>query len=370
MSILHVVAPAPFGGLESVLRALAAGHARRGHSVRVAAVLSETPGAHPLIDALTRDGVATTVLHIGARGYRAERRAIRALCRDVRPDVVHTHGFRSDVIDGAVARGEHLPVVSTCHGFIEGDFKGKLYQTLQRRALRRFDAVIAVSEPIAARLRAANIDERAVHLIPNAFSPSRDMFSRDAARAELGIPPGPVIGWVGRLSAEKGPDLALEAFAGVGDSRARLVFIGDGRERMQLLDQAQSLGVADRISWCGSVADAGRFFPAFDAFLLSSRTEGTPISLLEAMAANVPIVATRVGGVPQVLDESCAHLVAAGDVEAMARALTSVLTDVAQANARASVARNRLAERFAVDGWLDRHETLYRTVIDARRRRA
>ena len=369
MSILHVVAPAPFGGLESVLRALAAGHARRGHSVRVAAVLSETSGGHSFIDALTRDGVATTVLHIGARGYRAERRAIRALCRDLQPDVVHTHGFRSDVVDGGVARREHLPVVSTCHGFIEGDFKGRLYQTLQRRALRRFDAVIAVSEQIADRLRAANIDERTIHLIPNAFSPSRDMFSRDAARAELGVPAGPVIGWVGRLSAEKGPDLALEAFARVGGLRSRLVVIGDGRERMQLLDQAQSLGIADRIIWCGTVANAGRFFAAFDAFLLSSRTEGTPISLLEAMAANVPIVATRVGGVPQVLDESCAHMVAAGNVDAMARALTSVLTDVSHANARATVARSRLAARFAVDDWLDRHEALYRAVVDARRRR-
>lgn len=370
LSILHVVAPAPFGGLESVLRALATGHVQRGHSVRVAAVLSGNTSAHPLVEALERDGVPTTVLSIEARGYLAERRAIRALCRDMRPDVVHTHGFRSDVVDGGVAHGEDLPVVSTCHGFIEGDFKGRLYQALQRRALRRFDAVIAVSAPIAARLRAAKIDEHLIHLIPNAFSPTRDLLSGEAARAALGIPVGPVVGWVGRLSEEKGPDLALNAFARLENSRAHLVVIGDGRERGRLRDQAQALGVSDRISWCGSVPDAGRFFAAFDALLLSSRTEGTPISLLEAMAARVPIVATRVGGVPQVLDESCALLVPAGDVDAMAGALNSALTDVVSARRRASAARQRLDERFAADDWLARHETLYRTVIDSRRQRS
>jgi glycosyltransferase involved in cell wall biosynthesis len=337
--------------------------------VRVAAVLSGTSGAHPLVEALERDGVPTTVLHIGARGYRAERRAIEALCREMRPNVVHTHGFRPDVVDGGVARREQIPVVSTCHGFIEGDFKGRLYQTLQRRALRRFDAVIAVSDPIAARLRAAKIDERNIHLIPNAFSCSRDALSGDAARAALGIPRGRVVGWVGRLSAEKGPDLAIDALARVEDPAVRLVVIGDGRERMQLVEQARSLGVSDRIVWCGSVPDAGRFFAAFDAFLLSSRTEGTPMALFEAMAANVPIVATRVGGVPQVVDESTALLVPAGDVDAMAAAVKKTLADAASANQRASAARNRLEERFAIDGWLERHETLYRTVIEASRRR-
>lgn len=368
ISILHVVAPARFGGLEAVLRALASGHARRGHSVRVAAVVSPSAERHPLIEALTRDGVATTVLQIGARGYLAERRAVGALCDKMKPNVVHTHGFRPDVVDGQVARRAKIPVVSTCHGFIEGDLRGRLYQTLQRRALRSFDAVIAVSESIATRLRAAKVDDCIIHLVPNAFSSSRDMLSREAARAELGISAGPIIGWVGRLSTEKGPDLALEAFARITDLRARLVMIGDGRERVALHRQAASLGVAARVSWCGSVADAGRLFTAFDVFFLSSRTEGTPIALLEAMAAAVPIVATRVGGIPQVLDSSCALLVAAGDAGEMATALTRALADAPAAQARAMAARARLEERFAVDTWLERHEAIYRQVIEDQRR--
>jgi glycosyltransferase involved in cell wall biosynthesis len=276
--------------------------------------------------------------------------------------VLHTHGFRPDVVDGGVARGAGLPVVSTCHGFIEGDLRGRVYQWLQRRALRRYQAVIAVSDAIAQRLRTAHVAERRIHVIPNAFESRHDTLPRDEARTRLGLPVAPTIGWVGRLSMEKGPDLALEAFAHVANRDARLAIIGDGRDRMRLRMLADTLGVSDRVSWCGSVPDAGRYYSAFDAFFLSSRTEGTPMALLEAMAANVPVVATRVGGVPQVLDDSCAHLVEGGDVPAMTHALDLTLADFQGAAARAQLARRRLDERYNVDHWLDQHEALYRAL--------
>jgi poly-gamma-glutamate synthesis protein (capsule biosynthesis protein) len=363
MSILHVVAPARFGGLESVVRALAAGQVRRGHSVRVAVMLSvDEKSPHPFVASLEAEGVATVPIRLASRNYLGERRAMRALCREQRPDVVHTHGFRCDVIDGAVAREEGIAVVSTCHGFIQSDLRGQIYQWLQRRTLRGFDAVVAVSTPVERELRGAGLAPAIIHRIPNAFAPGAERLSRDDSRRLLGLTEGPVIGWVGRLSIEKGVDVALETFARLEHSDARLVIMGDGRDAAMLRSRASALGVGDRVEWRGEVADAARFFRAFDVFLLSSRTEGTPIALLEAMAANVPIVATRVGGVPDMLDESSANLVDSGEVAELASALADVFADPDRARIRALRARSRLEEGFAVEPWLSRYESIYRSV--------
>src|SRR5205807_4815109 len=95
LSILHVLAPAPFGGLETVVRALAAGHARRGHSVQVATVISPRSDKHPFVAALEADGVRALPVVVKPRDYRGERNAVRELFQRLRPDVVHTHGFRT-----------------------------------------------------------------------------------------------------------------------------------------------------------------------------------------------------------------------------------------------------------------------------------
>jgi glycosyltransferase involved in cell wall biosynthesis/poly-gamma-glutamate capsule biosynthesis protein CapA/YwtB (metallophosphatase superfamily) len=363
LSVLHVAAPAHFGGLESVLRELAAGQAQRGHAVRVALVLSPGDEPHPLADSLKAAGVTAVPIYIGKRDYRGERRAIRALCRQHQPDVLHTHGYRCDVVDGAVAHSEGIAVVSTCHGFIESDRRGRLHQWIQRRALRRFDAVVAVSEAIKRRLLGAGVAPRRVHLVPNAATAPVGAVTREEARRLLDLPDNLLIGWVGRLSAEKGPDVALEAFARVTNPNVRMVFLGSGRDQEQLQARAEALRVSDRVIWRGAVPNASRFFRAFDAFLLSSRTEGIPMAVLEAMAANVPIVATRVGGVPDVLDSQRAHLVESEDVDGIAAALDAVFGDPDASRTKVERARKHLEERFAVAPWISSYESIYRSVI-------
>lgn len=363
LSVLHVVAPTRFGGLESVVRLLAAGQLRRGLSVRVAAVLSDLDDSpHPFVQALGDEGIPTNTFRLSHRDYRGERDAVRSLCRQHRPDVVHTHGFRSDVVDGPVARAEGIAIVSTCHGFIDSHRRGRFYQWLQRRALRRFDAAIAVSASVEARLRAANIPAAKIHLVPNCFSQQGGTLTREVARQKLHLPDEPAIGWVGRLSSEKGADVALEAFARLKHPGARLVIIGEGREEEALRLRAVQLGVSERVHWCGPIPRAGEHFRAFDVFLLSSRSEGTPIALFEAMAADVPIVATRVGGVPDVVDASSAQLVDSEDTTAMATALAQVLAYPELARIRAARARKRLVDSFDEEQWLARYESIYRAV--------
>jgi glycosyltransferase involved in cell wall biosynthesis len=259
-----------------------------------------------------------------------------------------------------------MPVVSSCHGFIDSSYRAQAYQWIQRWALKRYDAVIAVSAGIAARLRDAGIADDKIHFLPNAFEQDRGSLTRDAARRFLDLPDAPVIGWVGRLSAEKGPDIAVEALARLQNSNARLLLLGDGREKEAVRARASELGVGDRILWRGAVPNAGALFAAFDAFLLSSRTEGTPMALLEAMAASVPIVATAVGGVPDVVDADSAWLVESGNSQSVARALDELLSQPAVARTRSDRAGQRLKESFGVDTWICRHESIYRGIIRAK----
>lgn len=363
LSILHVVAPAPFGGLETVLRGLTAGQLEQGHRPHVAAVVVPEEANHPFVQTLRNDGVPVTEFALPVRAYLRERRQIRELARSIDADVLHTHGYRPDVIDSGVSRTLGIPRVTTVHGFCGSDLKGRIYEGLQIRAYRRFDGVVAVARAQIDRLREGGVSASRLHLIPNAWTPSEGQ-SREEGRSTLGIPENAFhIGWVGRLSVEKGADIFLRSIALLGDLPFVASIIGDGPQTRELQTLAAELGIGDRVRWHGSLAHAGRYFASFDVFTLSSRTEGTPMVLFEAMAAGTPIVASSVGGVPDVISPDEGLLAPPGDAGAIAAAIRTVHDDPAAAKDRAEAAARRLDERFGATAWLNRHDTLYRQLL-------
>ena len=367
LTILHITAPAAVGGLESVVHALATGHRDRGHVVHVAAAIPPDEHDHPFLRRLANDGIQVHPIAVSARSYKAERASVAALCRSIRPSVVHTHGFRSDVVDGGIARRLGIATVSTVHGFTRNTFRDKLYEWVQRRALRRFDAVVAVSQPQVGELVRAGVSPKRVHLLRNAWRDTLQMLPALTAREYLGVSPDAFhVGWVGRLSKEKGADVLVDAVAQLADLPIVVSMMGDGRESAPLQAQARARGCADRFRWHGLVPSATQLFSSFDLLVLSSRTEGTPIVLLEAMAAQVPIVATAVGGVPDVLSSSEAVLVPADNPTALAAAIRDVHALRAAATARAAAARTRLEQQFAAQPWLAAYEQLYRLVVSTK----
>ncbi|HEX2781399.1 MAG TPA: glycosyltransferase [Gemmatimonadaceae bacterium] len=365
MDIVHVLAPGDAGGTNTVVRLLAREQQARGHAVRVIAIVDEQAAdSHPFVREARDAGIEPTPLALRPRAYGDERRRIASVLRARRPEVVHTHGYRADVIDGAVARELGIPVVTTVHGFTGGSWRNRGYQWLQRRAFRRFDAVVAVSEPLQAELVAGGIESRRVHLVPNAFRPATNPLDRAAARAALGLDPAAVIvGWVGRLSREKGADVLLDAMASASaPPTIQASIVGDGPERRSLERQAAAVGIPSRVHFHGMIPNAERYYAAFDFFVLSSRTEGTPMALFEAMAADVPIVATRVGGVPAMLAEREARLVRADDPAALAAALRECVDQPIAAAERARAARARLDAQHGTGSWIERYEAIYAAV--------
>ena len=364
--VLHVVAPARAGGLESVVVQLTSGLRANGHDVQVAAVLDPSQAlAHPFIEALEEARVPVHRIAVSTREYGAERRAVAQLMRAHNVDVLHTHGYRPDVIDGGVARSMNRAHVTTLHGFVGGSWRGRLYEWLQVRAAVRANAAIAVSAPIADRLAGAG-GGATTHLLRNAVSPNLTSLTRAESRVALSLPSDAVlIGWVGRLSFEKGPDLFVEALARTTE-QVHGVVVGDGPMREQMQQLARDRGVAHRLHFTGLRPRASRYLAAFDVLALTSRTEGTPMVLLEAMWAGVPIVATAVGGVPDVLRDGDALLCPSADVPALGVAITRLTGDPLFAATLAAHARRRVADAFGPDAWLSAHEQLYQRFVRAR----
>jgi glycosyltransferase involved in cell wall biosynthesis len=364
-----VAAPVPAGGLEQVVQALAVGHQRRGMAVAVAAILLRHADTHPLVAALRRGGVTVFEIRVPPRGYLSERAEVRRVIREFRPDVVHTHGYRIDVVERPVAARLGVPTVTTVHGpSMNGGLKGAFYEWLQRRNYRRFDAVVAVSAALRDTTLADGVAAGRLHLVPNAWGGHNPPLPRAQARSQLDLPAdAPVVGWVGRMIPVKGGDIFLEALRLLPDPKPVVAMIGHGIEEAAWRRQAELLGLRDVVRFYPGVTDAGRLFPAFDVWVLSSRSEGLPVVMLEAMAARTPIVATRVGGVAEVIaDGESGIIVEPENPASLADGIRRALADPRAAAERAGRAAQRLEAEFALEPWLDRYESVYRSVLRSR----
>jgi glycosyltransferase involved in cell wall biosynthesis len=360
LRVLHLAAPGPTGGLESVIQALATGHHARGLEVEVAAVIHGQGPDHPFLEPLLEAGVPVHPLFLPPRAYLRERREVARVIRARRPHVVHTHGHRPDILHAGLARRQGIPTVTTLHGSSRPAWERDRYGWLHNRLLRRFSAVIPVARTLVPGLLEAGVREDRIHVVPNARDDRRHPLPRPEARRVLGLPADAfVLGWIGRLIPIKGPDIFLEALTLLEDLSFTASIVGDGPELPRLEATADSAGIRDRLRFHGRVDGAARIMSAFDAFVLSSRSEGSPMVLFEAMAAGVPIVAARVGGVPDTLSDAEAVLVDPEDPVELAARLRDMVLGKVDLEARVARASERLNAEFTMDRWLERHEEIY-----------
>lgn len=366
MRVTHVVAPAAFGGLERVLADLLPAMARKGVSVDCIAVLEPGIPQPAFLTALSASGVNVVIVRVGAREYARERREVLRQLARLGSTIVHTHGYRSDMLIGTAARRAEYAVVSTLHGFTRQGWRGRLYEWLQIRSVRKFVAVVAVSTPLAKELEHRGVPREKIHIILNGISADAStLVSRVEARHALDLPQDvPVIGWIGRLSEEKNPELAMATLAKIGPSQALLAVVGDGPLRTQVEAVAKRLGVRDRVRLLGPVPEAGRLVRAFNVVLLTSRTEGTPMVILEAALGEVPVVATAVGGVPALLTANPHLLVRPGDAAGLARATATLLGNETLATREGKALADGVHR--SIDGdWVSRYLSLYESLRPA-----
>ncbi len=240
-------------------------------------------------------------------------------------DVLCCHGYKSNLLGRIAARRVKIPVVAVARGWTGESFKVRLYERLDRFHLRWMDHVVCVSEAQAAKVRRAGVRPERISVIYNAIDPTRFQEPDERYRAKLlryfRQPRTHLIGAAGRLSPEKGFDVLIAAAKQVLSEypSAGFVVFGDGPERARLQQQINAAGIGPSFVLAGFRADLDRFLPHFDLMVLPSYTEGLPNAVLEAFGAGVPVVATAVGGTPEVIEDGeSGFLVPAGDAAKMA----------------------------------------------------
>ena len=364
MRVMHVLHPGPTGGLEQVVEQLAGGRAREGRPTAAVMTCFAAGQATGLEAKLRASGVRVKRVEVGGRDYWGERRQIAAFAKSWQAEVIHSHGYRADIVSWGIAQAIGGVSVSTAHGFTGGDLRNRLYERLQQWAWRGVDTVVAVSEPLRARLVNAGVPERKVAVVRNAWSGGEPALNREQAREELGIAgPRCWIGWVGRLSAEKAPELMLRALSGLPAS-VGLVMVGDGPLRGECAAILQQGGVA-HLAWLpGARDDVPDVMRGLNCFVLPSLVEGISNTILEAMACGLPVLATRVGASADLVESGrSGWLVSPGQVSEMTEGLLKLASAREQAAAMGQQARAVVEQKFSLLSMVDAYDALYRKVL-------
>jgi glycosyltransferase involved in cell wall biosynthesis len=303
--------------------------------------------------------------------------ALRQLIQTHAVDIVHAHDYKTDLLALLLARATGITPLATVHGWTGAGRRDQLYYAADKRLLRYFPQVIAVSTSLAGKLRRAGVSPERITTILNGIDHAqfcRDWRREQEARAGLGIAPSAIaIGAVGRLEPVKRFDILLHAVALLREQHPELCLVvaGDGAMRCSLLSLAHRLALGNRCQLLGQRDDVVALHHAFDLFVQSSEYEGTPNAVLEAMAMETPIVATAVGGTGELIEDKIhGRLVPPNDPRALAVAIHETLTDSQATARRVAAARSRVERTLSFDARMRALEAIYDRLMTARRHRA
>lgn len=376
MRVVRIITRLNRGGPLRQLAALVPGLAREGITGPVwtgAPADGEEDAAADLralgVEVEVVPGLGRGVAPLGdARAWRWMRRRLALL----RPDVVHTHLGKAGALGRSAALSARVPVVvHTLHGHHLDLGGGLAFGTCwAERALATTTTAIVVLSPRQkadlARHRVAR-DARVVVIGPGldvaALRRNADPVAADALRRSLSPDARPVALWLGRFVAAKDPLGLVAAAAWLPPEAGRVVMAGDGPMRSAVARTVRKRGLGDRVRLPGAVADAATWIAASDVVVLPSRSEGTPLSLIEAMALGRPVVATAVGGVPDVVDDGrTGVLVPPGQPQAFAWSLASLLADPDRKARLAAAASAEVEARFGAARLVAETAALYRSL--------
>lgn len=299
------------------------------------------------------------------------------LLREWRPDVVHTHSSKGGFVGRLAARLARTPhVVHTVHGWSFNDDMSQRLRSLivgvERLSARITDVLVVVSSSDIPKGLGRKIGRaRQYVLIRNGIDLASFEASEDvsATRRSLGVPEeGLLVGTVGRLADQKDPLLMVDAFAKVlvEMPEATFVWVGDGPLRHAAAQRAEALGIEDRFRIAGVRRDVPEVLAALDLFALSSRWEGLPRTITEAMASGTPVVATSVDGTVEVIDDGrTGVLVPRGDADGLARSIVGLLRDPAERSRMGAASREHVAP-FSRERMSHDLSQLYRSLVDGR----
>lgn len=357
MNILHVIDSGGLYGAEKVLLYLAEAQLKLGLKPVIASIGLKRITEKPIEKEARGLGIPVTLFRMQRGPNLKGAIQIRNYAVNNRFDLLHSHGYKGNILLGSMPRWyRRVPLISTLHGYTStGEMtRMRLYEWVDRFILPRMDAVVLVSETMKTHPRLQRLKKMNSQVVqnglpetgPNPKTGTGPHVPRLTAFCENSF----IIGAVGRLSHEKGFDDLLTAFGkfSANTPGVKLVILGEGRMRDDLESQIQNLGLTDVVFMPGYVADAAQYMNYFDVFILPSHTEGLPMTLLEAMRASLPIIATSVGGMVAVLrDGVTGLLVPPAHPSALATAMEKVYRDRALCQQLGQAAKQEMITHYS-----------------------
>lgn len=370
MKILHVIDSGGLYGAETMLLGLVREQRRMGIDASILSLGNVGQGEKAFELAARQRGLPVQTLRIRSGFNLAGALAIIRRVRKQAIDIIHSHGYKGNILLGLVPRPCRVPVVSTLHGWTAATFPSRLamYQWLDRRMLTRLDSIVSVSEFSRHDQRLHNVPATKLTIIENgldlgvlpeivATSISGRFTKKDREF---------VIGAVGRLAPEKGFGFLIEALKLVLTScpGVRASILGEGPDRAILQHQIDDAGLHGLVELTGYQSDTIRWMQKFDVFVLSSVTEGLPMTVLEAMYVRIPIVATKVGGVPEALDQGMGGvLVEPASPSALAVALERIYHGEVNVQSMVEYSYQRLFEKYTSGRMAARYSEVYQNLL-------
>jgi glycosyltransferase involved in cell wall biosynthesis len=362
MKILQVISSGGMYGAEAVILNLSRTLNQQGHTSLIGIFSNSSNPNLQLHERALAEGIQSHLIACRGQLDRAVPAAIRSLAATTGADLIHAHGYKADVYAYLAMRRSSTPLVSTCHTWYDDNSLVRLYGVIDRRVLRHYQSVIAVSDDVRQRLLDSGVAPDHIHFIRNGID-LRPFTNATPSLRHLATPDGLLIGWVGRLTRDKGPDLFLHAIAQLRPEfpTAHYLMVGEGPYRPECERLITDLALGDIVHLLGQRSDMPAVYASCDLMVSSSRREGLPMAILEGMANGLPWVATSVGAVPIVVrDGQTGVLVPPDNVEMLAKSLARMMRNTEE-RARMGIAARRLTEsEFSAERMTEEYLRVYR----------
>jgi len=353
MRIVHLTASTFFGGPERQMLGLAR-HLPDCRSTFLS--FSERGRSHEFMKHVRWNGFDGEALRHDTPNLPAVAWELMGKLRRLRADVLLCHGYKANVVGRLAAKQTGVRAVAVSRGWTGENPKVRVYETIDRLHLRYMDRVVCVSQGQARKVRRAGVPPTRITVIPNAARltafDGADTEGREQLESFFKRPGERIVVGAGRLSREKGVQVLIDAAKRViaADPKARFVVFGEGAMRPALERMIAEADLSGLFVLPGFRSDLDRIIPAADLFVLPSFTEGLPNVVLEASSAAVPVVATAVGGTPEVVDNGrTGLLVPAGNAEIMAQRIVELLRDEPRRREMGEAGRAFVAEHFTFE---------------------
>ena len=367
VTVLQLIAPTHFGGAERVVLGLAESLNRDQFRVVVGAFVNVHFRQNEFVERMEKAAIRHEVFWLKRTIDMENVFRLVGFIKREGIHLIHSHGYRSDIIGLAAAKISGIPAVSTVHGWVPIDSRLRFYEKCDRVALRFFDHVMPVTDQIVGTLAASGIDPARMTRMHNAISVNGETSSTRADFRVRSSESGNItIAVIGRLSPEKDVPTFLRAAGHVAEKLhgVRFLVVGDGPERTKLEQMAKEMELGDKVRFTGFVEDMGSIYRSLDLLVISSLTEGIPLVVLEAMQQGIPVVSTRVGGIPEVIEDGVnGILVEPGDPHALSRAIVSLVLDDNKYVEISRNGRDRIARSFNRSVWTQEMEKIYHDVL-------